>query len=66
MLGRGGKAPVAAIGRLSAEPPRVTPGLPPSGRPTVPSMPFNPSVGFGGSCAPAVKFGAMSRLEQIK
>ena len=66
MLGRGGKAPVAAIGRLGAEPPKVPPGVPPSGRPIVPSVPFNPSVGFGGSCVPAVKLGAMSRLEIIE
>ena len=63
MLGLGGKAPLVAVGRFCPGPPIAPPGVPPRGRPIAPSVPFNPSIGLGGSCAPDEKLGAMSRLE---
>lgn len=64
MLGLGGKAPLAEMGRFGVGPPMTPPGA--CGRPIAPSVPFNPSTGFGGSCAPDVKLGAMSRLELVE
>lgn len=66
MFGRGGRTPLAAIGRFCKGAPAEALGVAvPRGRPTALSVPFSPSVGFGGSWAPPVNEGAMSRLDLI-